>query len=321
MTLPGSIAFGGRRVLLKYHRLLSGTGASPPNSLSALRELLQGGAEVIECDVHAIEGGDYLLIHDDTLERETTGTGAVRHITRAAAKTICLRGSEESIALLSDMSQVLAGHRRPLKVQIDLKDEIPFREEEAGRFLRAIEPLRANPHLNVVVGCLGDWNLRTLRRLDSTLSVGLDFALYLDAPVPEFPRLPLRVNVYGYLDDHPLGYMQVMPVRAYLEDRIESLCHLLPGAVEVYLRVELILRAIADGINPVEIIRRQLGSVLVDTWTLDADASGAAETLQAVLHAGVDQITTDTAVQLAEMMQTKHGSAGTREHGNATGSQ
>src|SRR2546427_8496527 len=96
--------------------------------------------------------------------------------------------------------------------------------------------------------------------------------------------------------------MQVMPVRAYLEDRIESLCRLLPGAVEIYLRVELILRAIADGINPVEIIRRQLGSVLVDTWTLDADASGAAETLQAVLHAGVDQITTDTAVQLAGLV-------------------
>src|SRR3989442_14750540 len=207
--------------------------------------------------------------------------------------------------VLAQLPELLAEHLGPLKVQIDLKDEIPFRKEEAGRFLRAIEPLRANPQLNGVVGCLGDWNLRTLRRLDSTLSVGLDFALYLDAPVPEFPRLPLRVNVYGYLDDHPLGYMQVLPVRAYLEDRIESLCHLLPDAGEVYLRVELILRAIADGINPVEIIRRQFGSVLIDTWTLDAHASGAAETLQAVLHAGVDQITTDTAVQLAALRQAK----------------
>lgn len=300
--LPGAIAHGGRRVLLKYHRLLSGSGLHPPNSLSALRELLAGTVEVIEFDVHAIADGDYVLNHDETFERETTGTGAVRSATRAAVKALWLKGSNEPATLLSEVAQVLAVHRRPLKVQVDLKDQVPLSREEAGRLLRAIEPLRANSDLNVVVGCLGDWNLRTLRRLDSTLSVGLDFALHLDAPVPEFPRLPLRVNVYGYLDDHPLGYMHVMPVRDYLEDRIESLCHLLPGAVEVYLRAELILRGIADGINPVEMVKRQLGSVLVDAWTLNADASGAAETLQAVLYAGVDQITTDTAVQLAALM-------------------
>src|SRR5439155_1611139 len=52
VMLPGSVAFEGRRILFKYHRLLSGTGAHPPNSLSALREVVQGGAEVIEFDVH-----------------------------------------------------------------------------------------------------------------------------------------------------------------------------------------------------------------------------------------------------------------------------
>jgi len=303
VTLPGTLAFGSHHVLLKYHRLLSGTGVHPPNSLSALRELLSGGAEVIEFDVHAISDGDYVLNHDETFERETTGTGTVRSATRASVKTLRLRGSNEPAALLSEVAQVLAAHRRPLKVQVDLKDQVPLSREEAGRLLRAIEPLRANSDLNVVVGCLGDWNLRTLRRLDSALAVGLDFALYLDAPVPEFPRLPLRVNVYGYLDDHPLGYTQIMAARDYLEDRVESLCQLVPGAAEVYLHLEFILRAIADGINPIEIVRRRLGRVVVDAWTLNADAPGAAQTLTALLEAGADQITTDTAVQLAALMQ------------------
>lgn len=309
MTLPGTVAFAGHRVLLKYHRLLSGTGAHPPNSLSALRELLAGGAEAIEFDIHALADGDYVLNHDETFERETTGTGAVRSATRASVKALRLRGSNEPAALLSEVAQVLAAHRRPLKVQVDLKDQVPLSGEEAGRLLRAIEPLRANSDLTVVVGCLGDWNLRTLRRLDAALPVGLDFALYLDAPVPEFPRLPLRVNVYGYLDDHPLGYMRAMPVREYLEDRVESLCHLVPGAVELYLRVEFVLRAIADGVNPIEIVRRRLGRVLVDAWTLNADAQGAAQTLNALLAAGADQITTDTAVQLAALTQAKDRNA------------
>jgi len=43
--------------------------------------------------------------------------------------------------------------------------------------------------------------------------------------------------------------------------------------------------------------------VPVDTWTLNAGASGTAGMLRAVLDAGVDQITTDTAVQLAALAE------------------
>lgn len=311
MTLPGSLTHNGRRVLLKYHQLLSGSGAYPPDSLSALRETLDGGAEVIEFDVRAIAGGDYLLIHDGTLDRETTGSGPVRPVTSAAAKRLRLRGSDEPPALFSEVAPILAALRRPVKVQIDLKDEVPLEADEVRRLLRAIAPLRANSRLRVV-GCRGDWNLRTLQRLDPTLAVGLDFALYLDAPEPEFPRLLLRVNVYGYLDDHPLGYVQILPARDYLEDRVESLCTLVPGAVEVYLHMEFIQRALADGVNPVEIVRRRLGTVLVDGWTLNADHPHAAEMLQMLLRAGVDQITTNTAVQLAALAENK-----ARERGNA----
>ncbi len=303
MNLPGAIPFAGRRVLLKYHALLSGTGAHPPNSLSALLEVLAGGVEVIEFDVHAIADGHYLLIHDDTLDRETTGNGKVARCTAASVHALRLRGSDEAPALLSDFVPLLAAHRRPLKVQVDLKDAFPLSAEEAGGFLRAIAPLSANPHLSVVVGCVGDWNLRTLRRLNPALAVGLDILLYLDVPVPEFPRLPLRVNVYGYLDDHPLGYAPTLPVSEYLVDRLESLCTLVPGAGEVYLRAEFILKAIADGINPIEVVRRQLGgAVVVDAWTLNADHPRAGERLHSLLHAGVDQITTDSAQQLPPLL-------------------
>lgn len=302
MTLPGSLSFAGRRVLLKYHRLLSGTGAHPPNSLSALRELLDGGAEVIEFDVTAIAGHEYLLIHDDTLDRETTGSGPARPLTASGVKRLRLRGSEEPPALLSDVTAILASYGRRLKVQVDLKDQNPLSVEEAQIFLRAVEPLRANSRLTVVVGCLGDWNLRLLRRLDAALPVGLDFALYLDAPVDEFPRLPLRENVHGYLDDHPLGYRRGVGVRDYLADRIESLCHLVPGAVEVYLRLDLIAQATKDGVNPVELIRRTLGDVLVDGWTLNADHPKAASMLRLLLESGVGQVTTDTPVQLAALL-------------------
>lgn len=300
MTLPATLSSGGRRVLLKYHRLLSGTGAHPPNSLSALREVLDGGAEVIEFDVTGI-AGDYLFIHDDTLDRETTGSGPAQSLTPAGVKALRLRGWDEPPALLSEAAAILRGHRRPVKVQIDFKDREPLSAEDGRRFLRAIEPLRANTALNVVVGCLGDWNLRALRRLDPSLRVGLDFLLYLDAAVPEFPRLPLRENVFGYLDDHPLGYRRGVGVRDYLIDRIESLCRLIPDPVEVYLRLEFIAQALGDGVNPVEVVRGVLGDILVDGWTLNVDHPQSPEMLRLLLHVGVGQVTTDTPVQLAAM--------------------
>lgn len=302
MQLPAGALYNGRKILFKYHRLLTGRGRHPPNSLSALEEVVRDGAEAIEFDIHALSGGDYVFVHDEQLDRETTGTGPVAACTAAAAKLLRLRGSDEPPALLSEASALLHDVTRPMKVQVDLKDQYPLSGEESRRLLRALEPLRANPRLRVVLGCLADWNLRTLRRMDAELHVGLDFAWYLDVVGEEFPGLPTRVNAYGYLDDHPLGYRRVMPARDYLEDRITALCGLVPGVVEVYLRKELIHQAMADGCNPVQVIRIALGDVVVDGWTVNADDPDAGTHLAAMLEAGVDQITTDTAVQLAAMI-------------------
>lgn len=300
--LPSSVSYKGRPILFKYHRLLSGRGRHPPNSVSALQELISDGAEAIEFDIHALTGGDYLFVHDETLDRETTGSGPVAACTARDAKSLRLRGSSEPPALLSEAALLLRDVARSMKVQVDLKDQYPLGDEQARRVLRALEPLRANPRLRVVVGCLADWNLRTLRRLDSTLLVGLDFALYLDAAVDEFPRLPTRENVHGYLDDHPLGFRRAMPVRDYLEDRITALCGLVREPAEIYLRKEFIQQAINDGCNPVQMVRRELDDVVVDGWTLNAGDRDAGAHLTALLEAGVDQITTDTAVQLEAMI-------------------
>lgn len=302
MRLPPSVTYKGRPILFKYHRLLSGRGRRPPNSLSALQEVIAEGAEAIEFDVHALNGGDYLFVHDETLDRETTGSGAVAACTAREAKSLRLRGSDEPPALLSEAVVLLRDVTRTMKVQVDLKDQYPLGDEQARRLLRALEPLRTNTSLRVVVGCLADWNLRMLRRIDSTLLLGLDFAWYLDAVVDEFPRLPVRENVYGYLDDHALGFRRAMPVRDYLEDRIVTLCALVRGPSEIYLRKEFIHQAVADGCNPVQIARRELGKIVVDGWTLNAGDRDAETHLMAMLEAGVDQITTDTAVQLASMI-------------------
>jgi glycerophosphoryl diester phosphodiesterase len=306
--LPAHLVYQNRTVLLKYHRLLSGTHRFPPNSVSALRHLIAEGAAVVEFDVSLTGDGAFVLLHDTTLERETTGVGPLQSITREQFTALRLRGSEEPPATLEQVVSVLRDIARPIKVQVDLKTSEPLMGDTGARLLESLAPLRANAHIRVVVGCLADWNLRALHRLDPALRIGLDFLLYLDAPVDDGPRLPMRVNAYGYLDDHPLGYRRVLSTAAYLEDRVEVLLRMVDETSEVYLRKEFVLQALGDGFNPIEFVHTHRPGALVDVWTLYAEEPQISRTLWAVLDAGADQISSPSCALLAHLFEReRHG--------------
>ncbi|MDR7419907.1 MAG: glycerophosphodiester phosphodiesterase family protein [Armatimonadota bacterium] len=292
---PARLTYRNRQILLKYHRLLSGTHPHPPNSIPALTQVLADGADVIEFDVGRTGDGVFVLMHDDRLEGETTGFGPLRAITGAEFQRLRLRGTDVPPATLAEVVDVVAAVRRPVKVQVDLKEQEPMPPSVGERLVDALAPMRANPGVRVVVGCQADWNLRVLRRLDATLVLGLDVALHLDAPVDEMVRLPSRVNAYGYLDDHPLGFRRLWPVQAYLEDRFDVLLSLVEGVSEYYLRKELVAQALADGVNPIALIHERRPGALVDVWTFHAHEARAGDVLRAALGAGADQITSPTA--------------------------
>lgn len=296
----GHLVYKGRKVLLKYHRLLSGVHPHPPNSVAALRRVLADGAEVVEFDIGLTQDEQFVLIHDASLERETSGRGRLGQVTESQFKALRLRDSDEPAATLADVIGILRDVDRPLKVQVDLKEATPISPEAATRLLQAVATLRENPRISVVVGCMGDWNLRLLRRLDPGLAVGLDFGYYLDAPVDGLVRLPMRINAYGYLDDHPLGYRRLLSARAYLEDRLEVLLNLVPGAAEVYVRKEFLLQALADGVNPIAFIHDCKPGTAVDVWTLYAHEPTLERVLLAALEAGADQISSPTSALLID---------------------
>jgi glycerophosphoryl diester phosphodiesterase len=224
-------------------------------------------------------------------------------VTRGEFTSLRLRDSAEPAAAIDEIVAILLDVGRQLKVQIDLKELEPLSDRIVRLLLDAIAPLRARPNLRVVVGCLGDWNLRALRRLDPSLLVGLDFMCYLDAPVDEFVRLPMRLNAYGYLDDHPLGYRRFLDPPAYLQDRMETLLELVSGAVEFYVRKDFLLQALADGFDPVGFIHKHKPGALVDVWTFYASEPDLDRKLFTALDAGADQVSSPTSALLAEFVE------------------
>ena len=65
-----------------------GAGIAPENTLVGFRKALQVGAGVLELDVHLTADGHVVVIHDDTVDRTTNGTGLVREMTLRELKRL-----------------------------------------------------------------------------------------------------------------------------------------------------------------------------------------------------------------------------------------
>lgn len=67
--------------LVIAHRGNSGT--APENTLASISEALDIGAPIVECDIQLTADGVAVLMHNDTVDRTTDGTGAIAEMTLA----------------------------------------------------------------------------------------------------------------------------------------------------------------------------------------------------------------------------------------------
>lgn len=83
----------------------------PENSLTAFRSALALGVDLVELDVHLTKDGEVVVIHDPTLDRTTTGRGAVRDHTAAELAAF-------GVPRLRDVLELLRGTRAGLLLEI-----------------------------------------------------------------------------------------------------------------------------------------------------------------------------------------------------------
>ncbi len=102
-------AVGGARPQVAAHR--GGALLWPENSLVAFRGALGLGVDLLELDVHLTKDGEAVVIHDPTLERTTTGRGAVRDHTAAELAAL-------GVPRLRDVLELLRWSRAGLLLEI-----------------------------------------------------------------------------------------------------------------------------------------------------------------------------------------------------------
>lgn len=96
-----------------------GCGYEPENTLRAFREVLRQNVDRIEFDVWRCSSGELAVIHDETLDRTTNGTGRVTSFTLTELQSLDA-GMGEKIPTLNQVLDAIAGKT---KICIELKEE------------------------------------------------------------------------------------------------------------------------------------------------------------------------------------------------------
>ena len=86
-------------------------GVQPENTLKGFRYALNLGIDAVECDVHLTRDNHLVVIHDDTVDRTTSGTGAVRRMTLAQLRRLDA-GQGERIPTLDEVLDLVLGRAK-----------------------------------------------------------------------------------------------------------------------------------------------------------------------------------------------------------------
>lgn len=275
MNQPILIERDGHRTWLKWHRARR-RASDPVLTGERIIEAMRLGASIeVDLVIHADHG--CAVLHDRTLERETTGTGRVHDTSAAALRQLHLRDNggqpiASKVMLLEDLCALLAHetvHRDAL-LQLDFKEDLQaLTPQVVAGFGASVSPIASS-----VILSGGDF----------------DAIAMLAGSAPG-----LRT---GYDPCHRGTLAQLKASGNYL-GFIEDALATAPDAGMIYLDYAIVLAAEDAGVDiiaPIHAAGRR-----VDAWTINSVTPQSIEQVERLLRLKVDQITTDDPEGLAEV--------------------
>ncbi len=145
------------------------SGNFPENTIAAFRAAADAGADICELDVQATRDGAVVVIHDDSVDRTTNGTGAVAALTLAELKRLdagSWMGERFARERVPTLEEVFAAVGTRLGLNIEIKEGAVER--------RVCEVIRANDGLANSIVSSFEWGaLRKVREIDPQVRVAL----------------------------------------------------------------------------------------------------------------------------------------------------
>lgn len=276
------IVHGGHRVRLKWHRLRRRL-SDPLFSAETMREGFRLGASM-EIDLRIRRDGGFVVLHDETLDGETTGTGAIADRSMEELRLFHFKGEpRRPLIFTEDLAASLRKAHPDALLQFDMKDDLAAIGAKGLDHLAAVF---ADSAAAIIVS--GD-------SLELIVEIG--------------QRLPSLLRGIDPTDKLVALY-RAQGLKAVERELVADLAG--PTRPDtVYLAWRLVLRAKKDGLDLVELCRRADKKVDAWTFTLKEPAKGFSDRewsdFSALLDLGVDQITTDVALATEEAYRMRTG--------------
>jgi glycerophosphoryl diester phosphodiesterase len=264
---PISVARDGHRTFFKWHRARR-RRSDPVFTGRRILEGMQAGASVeVDLVIHADNG--MAVLHNLSLERETTGSGPARKTSAAVLRELNLRDNDgqpiaDKVMLLEDLAALIArdGAHPEALLQLDYKeDAAALNSEIISNFAEALRPVAGH-------FILSSGDAESVRMLSSAV-----------------PGIHI-----GYDPCHEGAMERLMQSRDYATFVADAIAAA-PTSELDYIAWELVLEADKDGFDIVDAFHKH--GRRIDAYTIkqvDAETLGVVERLLALK---VDQITTD----------------------------
>jgi glycerophosphoryl diester phosphodiesterase len=216
----------------------------PENTLRGFRRALALGCDYVETDVRLTSDGQLVLMHDETVDRTTDGSGRVAELTLAAIRALDA-GGKERVPILAELLELLrseGGGR--VQLLCELKGERTA--AAAVGIVRAAGMERA-----VVFTCFDLDRLRAVKAIDPTLRTGAIFG----QPPADFAQQAQAVGAEGVGVNHRWMAAEVIAaaraaglvIRAWNPDseaEIRAMIELAPDGISSN-RPDLVLRLLS----------------------------------------------------------------------------
>ncbi|ASJ02426.1 glycerophosphodiester phosphodiesterase [Thermococcus profundus] len=133
----------------------------PENTLLAFKKAVEAGADGVELDVWLTKDGEVVVIHDETVDRVSNGSGKVKEMTLEELKSLDF-GNGERIPTLEEVFEALP---EDVIINVELKD-IDAVEKTA-------ELIKANNPDRILVSSFNIDALREYRKYDDETKIGI----------------------------------------------------------------------------------------------------------------------------------------------------
>lgn len=187
--------------LIYGHR--GASGYAPENTLEAFRLAMEMGADGFELDVHMSKDGELVVIHDESVDRTTDGTGLVKDLTLAQLKALDASNHMEQyrgakIPTLAEVYDLIRDTRHIVNVEIKT-DECFYPQIEEKCLALAQEK---GVEDRILYSSFNHHTLRKMRRLKPDAKLGMLFGDIMIRPWEYAKNMdvdylhPMKMNIY-----------------------------------------------------------------------------------------------------------------------------